>query len=767
VTTDVKALEQYDFTGGLNTRKSSFQLLPNEVPEILNMEIDPRGGVYTRKGWDQWSTDQVVTPGVEPYILFDGGPGLDRVLVADEAGFNLTGDCQVVVGVRIADWTPSAPRMLAAHASAIGGFGEPTADGWVLHLLTDGKLMYANRRSGAARIYTSSAAVPATVNTNWWVGISYDVDNGAGSSSCRFWQSSTGPNGAWTEVGTAQTVANTAASIAGNNYLSIGAQANGAEPLVGRLLHCELRSAIGASNTMSTVSVVFEMDTSTDLAGSDVSDTSFTTASADVALLGGSTMLVNSSAWNPRNAYLHENSSGTQYVLVANGTTLWSASAGGTFTSITNSDLAASPHLASFAPWGDNLYLAQGRTKQGLRTTGTGSGTLLTASGAGQWQNDPNVHTGTHMPKSEHVVSHNGRLIVANLNYDSTNYPNRIHWSHVGFPESWDQDDFIEINTGGSKITGLVAFNDHLLIFKTDSVWALFGSDATTWQLAKLTGDIGVPTPTAIASATASVYFFAGDGIYRYADGAVDQVSYPLRNIFPDVPVTAYSNVWLGWMDRRLWASIPYDPDALDPPVEPVATFVFDPLIGDNGAWTRFEGADKHPPAPYVNHTSSADAPMLAFCRTMPHAILLNARDDSMDNAGGTPMGFRSYIRTSWFDAGMPSLKKSWRRPDYIFRNLRGELVVNVDEFIDFNHEQVKRSSLVEIDATYDGDVWGGAQLWGDGIWGSTSESLEAQIKRGTTLGLARAVALRLSAVEGSRWGLNAIVNKYRPRKLR
>lgn len=757
----VQALNWFDATGGLNTRKSAFQLAANEVPEILNMEIDARGGVYTRKGWGQWSTDQVITPGVEPYLKYVSG---SKVQIADSAAFDLTGDHQIVVGFRTSDWSPSSPKMLACHSSALDGFGGPAANGWTLYLMTDGKLLYRNRWSGGQRSFTSSAATTLASNTNGWFGISFDQSNGSSLSEVRFWQSAIGPNGAWTEIGTARTNAANNAAIAGVGPMFVGSEASGASMWSGRGLHFELRTAIGASNTMSTVSVAFEMDTSTDLAAAQVSDLTFTAASGPTVTITPG-MLVNSSAWNPRNAYLHENSSGTQYVLVANGTTLWSASAGGTFTSITNSDLAASPHLASFAPWGDNVYVAMGRSRQVMRTTGTGVGTLLTASGAGQWQNDPTVHAGTHMPKAEHVASHSGYMFAANLTYDATNYPNRLHFSHPGFPESWLQTDWLDIAEGGSKITGLAAATDHLLIFKTDSIWALFGSDASTWSLSKITGDMGVRTPTAICKGMAEIFFFGGEGIYSYTRQGISEVSYPIRNIFPDVPVLAYDNVWLGWVDRRLWVSIPYDPYATDPPTEPVSTFVFDPKVGAAGAWTLFRGADGHPPAPFVDHTSSADAPQLAFCRTMPHAILMNARNDAYDSPNGTVMGFESYVRTPWFDAGMPSLRKSWRRPDYIFRNIVAATSVGVNLYTDFDAESISRSQTIELEDE-PGGLWGDGRLWGDGsLWGFDGPS--ARIKRGSTLGLARAVALRLTVPAGTQWGLNALVAKFVPRRLR
>lgn len=41
----------FDFTGGLNFRADQFQLAPNESPDMLNVEVDPRGGVFSRAGY--------------------------------------------------------------------------------------------------------------------------------------------------------------------------------------------------------------------------------------------------------------------------------------------------------------------------------------------------------------------------------------------------------------------------------------------------------------------------------------------------------------------------------------------------------------------------------------------------------------------------------------------------------------------------------------------------------------------------------------------
>ena len=47
---NVQSFALRDFTGGLNLRADQFQLGGNESPDILNMSVDPRGGLFLRPG---------------------------------------------------------------------------------------------------------------------------------------------------------------------------------------------------------------------------------------------------------------------------------------------------------------------------------------------------------------------------------------------------------------------------------------------------------------------------------------------------------------------------------------------------------------------------------------------------------------------------------------------------------------------------------------------------------------------------------------------
>jgi hypothetical protein len=58
----------------------------------------------------------------------------------------------------------------------------------------------------------------------------------------------------------------------------------------------------------------------------------------------------------------------------------------------------------------------------------------------------------------------------------------RVFYSNLDSPEAWDPDNSFSVNTDdGSRITALFAAHEVLIIFKRDTVWALYGEDPATW----------------------------------------------------------------------------------------------------------------------------------------------------------------------------------------------------------------------------------------------------------------------------------------------
>ena len=78
-----------DFTGGINYRADQFQLAKNETPRIMNLEIDPRGGIFTRAGYKKKHPNEI-TVDWKPKGLFDYRyPAAPHIMLT--TGFNSFG----------------------------------------------------------------------------------------------------------------------------------------------------------------------------------------------------------------------------------------------------------------------------------------------------------------------------------------------------------------------------------------------------------------------------------------------------------------------------------------------------------------------------------------------------------------------------------------------------------------------------------------------------------------------------------------------------
>jgi hypothetical protein len=251
----------------------------------------------------------------------------------------------------------------------------------------------------------------------------------------------------------------------------------------------------------------------------------------------------------------------------------------------------------------------------------------------------------------------------------------------------------------------------------------------------------------------------------------------PIRSVFQNQLIDADSidNSWLGWVGRRLWCSLPY----LDKPPAPTdacTVFVFDPTLSDPGSWTLFRGGDDCVPGPYMERTDAdQNTPLVAISRQYPYMIQLDAEDSVAQDVcqPGTPIAYDTAFRTRWIDAGAPTWRKSWRRPDFLLRGLTFDTKVNVQVFHDFDSYNAQRSFMVlytpdNFPALYTstGLATDGGFMWGDGsLYGGSSQS--SSVERGGTMGRAGAIQIRCVGDLGVVWGLNGIIFKYVPRRFR
>ena len=113
-----------------------------------------------------------------------------------------------------------------------------------------------------------------------------------------------------------------------------------------------------------------------------------------------------------------------------------------------------------------------------------------------------------------------------------TEHPSRLYFSKIANPFSYPQSNWIDIGgDDGDRIMALVPLADTLLVFKRNSLYAVGGEDAATWQVRYIADKGTVATRSAI-SIRGSVYFLSYDGFYRTTGSSVEKISYAIDNLF-------------------------------------------------------------------------------------------------------------------------------------------------------------------------------------------------------------------------------------------
>lgn len=476
--------------------------------------------------------------------------------------------------------------------------------------------------------------------------------------------------------------------------------------------------------------------------------------------------------WDPRSMFVHTLANGTDHVFVSNNGVLLE-STNGTFSTVqvsaVNVTVDASPHLADFASWGDSLYVACGSQQQVLEWTPSATA-LMTAAGSATFTayTAPSANV---FPQCEFVASHAGYMFAAYTFEDSNAHPHRLRWSHPAVPGAWEADDYIDIKEGGGPITGILPMRDHLLIFKPSSVWALFGYDSSSWQLVNVTREVGAVHRQAIARSEQTVFFFAWPrGVFAITDTQYPvEISEQLRPVFEDAYFanSASTELWMGWVKDRLWVSVPFLNDGGgSPPSTAKTSFVFDPSLGKGGAWTAYLGAGNEGVGPFAQggNYGASDNRAFAACRSVGSVVRLDELDSAVDNLDGTAAGFSTRYVTRWVDAGWPSLRKQWRSPDLVLEKKSSGYLLSIKVFRDFNGGDAARQRSINVAGSSSAGVWG-SMVWGSGYWGTGGSG--TSLERGPSFGPASSVQLLFEGEDSKSWGVNGLILKYIPRRLR
>lgn len=146
----LKIFEQKDFTGGLNFRADQFQLADNESPKMLNVEIDPRGGVFSRGGITRINPTDVAGTWTPQKLYSFGGATPTIMLATATRVYKSTGTnfslLEYASGSPIVATSPHGACMaqwgkriyISTGATGNGGYVWETADTYATALTASG-----------------------------------------------------------------------------------------------------------------------------------------------------------------------------------------------------------------------------------------------------------------------------------------------------------------------------------------------------------------------------------------------------------------------------------------------------------------------------------------------------------------------------------------------------------------------------------------------------------------------------------------------------
>jgi hypothetical protein len=446
-------------------------------------------------------------------------------------------------------------------------------------------------------------------------------------------------------------------------------------------------------------------------------------------------------------------SASTSQVLAGHGTEV-SYTTGTTWATVKNDNTVSTP--LTFAQFKDAIYIQNG-TDQPIKWTGTTATRL-----AQTYAEDFDSPGSGKMPVGRLIAAHNGHVFVANTLESATRYPNRIRWSHPNQPESYRALDYIDVDPGvdGDEIVALVPFTDHLLVMKRRSTHVLYGFGWESFSVQKVSADIGCANSQAAVSTPGGVYLWSPDtGVWRYGGRGVE---WTFASLWPaietgSVDANRQDEVRLGWLDNRLWVSVPWAVGTLE-----TAVFVLDPTISKSGSWTAY-----HLPIGVMLSFGVDDQPSipLAAYNDGDRLLQLELENQSWDDFDGeTQTHIESYYRTPWFDMNQPAVIKRFHAPTFVFQGNSND-VATIEVYTDYDSLSVSKSFTESVSSTSGEAVWDTLE-WDTDLWGG-QERLHA-VQRGAPLGKARAVQLKVTGpATNITWGMDAVSLVYTPRKVR
>ena len=425
---------------------------------------------------------------------------------------------------------------------------------------------------------------------------------------------------------------------------------------------------------------------------------------------------------------------------------------------------------------GDRLY-GQTTNSKFYGVSGTSSSFVYDGSSALNLASNINGSAWNY-PIAKYTCQWNNHAWVAHTTESGTAYSNRLRWSKLDDPESWREFDYIGVNVGerGDELSGLVPFDDRMLVFKTNSVYALFGSSTESFQLHSLSQDVGSVSDSSPVSTPYGVFFwYDRQGVWMYNGERFVWVFAKLMPAIDDGRLQFNSPPQLAWFKNRLYVSIDWSDTSSA--VTTRRVLIYDPTLGETGAWTMTD-IDANVMLTFAPPNAAQN--LLGGCSSNTGRVIHLEEDLESDIYGATATHITSSYTTSWMVGGNPIVRKRWGKPRIVVSS-DNTVALAATLYTDYDTSSSKKSMNFGVETPVTAAAtWalsagptGGTGVWGDdptnSIWAAETNTDITNIERLPTLGTAKAIQMRIDGPTSvnEAWEVNAMAFTYLHRRLR
>lgn len=105
---------------------------------------------------------------------------------------------------------------------------------------------------------------------------------------------------------------------------------------------------------------------------------------------------------------------------------------------------------------------------------------------------------------------------------------------------------------------GITAYGGHVIYFKQNAMFELYGTDPVNFSLLCLSRDIGCISQASLQEIGGILYFTGADGVYRYSGGALPKkISFPIQKYIENMDKTRAESIAAGSDGERYYLALP------------------------------------------------------------------------------------------------------------------------------------------------------------------------------------------------------------------